>query len=78
MIIMKQLRRMVVMMMREKSGWTRMWMATRRTGLNGESTHRASSALNRKMSLPLLMTMKVCVYDQGEKKYNVGVGRWKG
>ena len=35
MIIMKQLSRMVVMMMREKSGCTRMWMATRRTGLKG-------------------------------------------
>ena len=59
MIIMKQLSRMVVMMMSEKSGWTRMWMATRRTGENGEITQSASSALKRKMSLPLLITMKV-------------------
>ena len=60
MIIMKQLSKMVVMIMSEKSGCTRMWMATRRTGLKGESTHRASAAENRKMSLPFEMTMNVC------------------
>ena len=38
MIIIKQLRRMVVMIMSEKSGWTRMWMATRLTGEKGEMT----------------------------------------
>ena len=31
-IIMMQLRRMVTMMMREKRGWTRTWMATLRMG----------------------------------------------
>ena len=60
MIIMKQLSRMVVMMMREKSGCTRMWMATRRTGLKGDSTHSASAAEKRKMSFPFEMTMNVC------------------
>ncbi len=59
MIIMKQLSRMVVMIMSEKSGCTSMWMATRRTGLNGDSTQRASDAEKRKMSLPLEMTMNV-------------------
>ncbi len=62
---MKQLSRMVVMMMSEKSGCTRMWMATLRTGENGEITQRASVAEKRKMSFPLLTTMKVCV---GRKK----------
>ena len=60
MIIMKQLSKMVVMIMSEKSGCTRMWMATRRTGLKGESTQRASAAENRKMSFPFEMTMNVC------------------
>ncbi len=59
MIIMMQLSRMVAMMMSEKSGCTRMWMATLRTGLKGDSAHTASSAEKRKMSLPLLMTMNV-------------------
>ena len=59
MIIVIQLRRMVRMMMREKSGWTRIWMATRRTGEKGDRNHMESSAENRKMSLPLLITMNV-------------------
>ena len=58
-IIMMQLRRMVTMMMREKRGWTSTWMATLRTGENGERNHMESSAEKRKMSLPLLITTKV-------------------
>ena len=54
-----QLRRMVTMMMREKRGWTRTWMATRRTGEKGLRNHMESSAEKRKISLPLLMTTKV-------------------
>ena len=56
---MMQLRRMVTMMMREKRGWTRTWMATLLTGEKGERNHIESSAEKRKMSLPLLITTKV-------------------
>ena len=58
-IIMRQLMRMVAMMMRENRGWTSTWMATRRTGEKGDRNHIESSAENLKMSFPLLMTMKV-------------------
>ena len=58
-IIMRQLMRMVAMMMREKRGWTSTWMATRRTGEKGDRNHIESSAENLKMSFPLLITMKV-------------------
>jgi hypothetical protein len=34
-------------------------MATRRMGLNGDRSHMASVALNRKISLPLLITTNV-------------------
>ena len=46
MIIMKQFKRMVVMIMSENMGWTWMWMATRRTGLNGDKNQSASVAEN--------------------------------
>ena len=59
-IIIRQLRRMVTMMMREKRGWTRTCIATLRTGEKGERNHMESSAEKRKMSFPLLITMKVC------------------
>ena len=58
-IIMRQLMRMVAMMMRENRGWTSTWMATRRTGEKGDRNHIESSAENLKMSFPLLITMKV-------------------
>ena len=58
-IIMRQLMRMVAMMIRENRGWTSTWMATRRTGEKGDRNHIESSAENLKMSFPLLMTMKV-------------------
>ena len=58
-IIIRQLRRIVKMIVNEKRGWTRMWMATRRTGLNGDKAQMADSAENRKMSFPLLMTINV-------------------
>ena len=56
---MRQLMRMVAMMIREKRGWTSTWMATRRTGEKGDRNHIESSAENLKMSFPLLITMKV-------------------
>ena len=56
---MRQLMRMVAMMMRENRGWTSTWMATRRTGEKGDRNHIESSAENLKMSFPLLITMKV-------------------
>ena len=34
--------------MSENIGWTKMWMATRRTGLNGDKNHIASEAENLK------------------------------
>jgi len=43
-----------------------MWMATRRTGLNGDKAQMADSAENRKMSFPLLMTINV--WKQKERK----------
>ena len=52
MIIIIQLSRMVAMIMIEKRGWTWMWMATRRTGLNGDKNPIAFVAENRKMSFP--------------------------
>ena len=58
-IIMRQLMRMVAMMMRENRGCTSTWMATRRTGEKGDRNHIESSAENLKMSFPLLITMKV-------------------
>ena len=58
-IIMRQLMRMVAMIMRENRGWTSTWMATRRTGEKGDRNHIESSAENLKMSFPLLITMKV-------------------
>ena len=36
------------MMMSENMGWTRMWIATRRTGLNGDKNQSASVAENLK------------------------------
>ena len=66
---MMQLRRMVTMMMREKRGWTRTWMATLLTGEKGERNHIESSAEKRKMSLPLLITTKVWK----KKKFNACV-----
>jgi hypothetical protein len=47
MIIIRQLRRMVKMMVNEKRGWTRMWMATRRTGLNGDRALKINFYKNR-------------------------------
>ena len=61
-IIIRQLMRMVAMMMRENKGWTNTWMATRRTGENGDRNHMESSAEKRKISLPLLMTIKVFLF----------------
>ena len=69
-IIMIQLRRMVTMMMREKRGWTRTWMATRRTGEKGLRNHIESSAEKRKISFPLLMTTKV--WELEVSKNNIG------
>ena len=48
MIIIKQFKRMVVIMMSENMGWTRMWIATRRTGLKGDKNQSASVAENLK------------------------------
>lgn len=62
MIMSIQLTNIVVMMKREKSEWTSMYMATRRIGLNGSSIHIASVAENLYISFPLLMTTKV--YEQ--------------
>ena len=50
-IIMKQFKRMVVMIMRENNGWTKMWIATRRTGLNGDKNQSASVPENLKKSI---------------------------
>lgn len=54
-----QLVKMVVMMKSENKGCTKMYIATRRIGLNGSRIHMASVALNRKMSFPLLTTTNV-------------------
>ena len=75
-IIMMQLRRMVTMMMREKRGWTSTWMATLRTGENGERNHMESSAEKRKMSLPLLITTKVWKCDVKCGVSYTGEGSW--
>lgn len=61
-----QLARMVQIMKKLKSGWIRMKMAVRRTGLKGLRIHMASVALNLKMSLPLLMT--TVVWREGERE----------
>lgn len=50
----------VVMIVTENIGWTKMYIATRRIGLKGSSAQRPSVALNLKISLPLLITTKVC------------------
>ena len=47
MIMRMQLVRMVTMMKKEKSGWTRTKMATRRMGLKGDKSQMALVALNR-------------------------------
>ena len=49
---MRQLRRMVAIIMIEKRAWTCMWMATLRTGLKGDKKPIAFVAENRKMSFP--------------------------
>lgn len=59
-IIRIQLTRIVVMINNENKGCTRMYIATLLIGLNGSSNHKASVAENLKISLPLLMTTKVC------------------
>ena len=48
MIIIRQFKRIVRIIMSENIGWTKMWMATRRTGLNGDKNHIASEAENLK------------------------------
>lgn len=60
MIISMQLTNMVVIINRENKGCTNMYIATLLIGLNGFNIHRASVAENLKISLPLLMTTKVC------------------
>lgn len=50
----------VVMIVTENIGWTKIYIATRRIGLKGSSAHRPSVALNLKISFPLLITTKVC------------------
>ena len=69
MIIMRQFKRMVKMMVREKSGCTRMWMATLRTGLKGDKAQMALSAENLKISRPLLMTMNVWKEKRSRRQY---------
>lgn len=58
-IMSMQLVKIVVMMKSENSGWTSIYIATRRNGLNGSSIHNASVAENLNMSFPLLMTTNV-------------------
>ena len=48
MIIIRQFKRIVKIMISENNGWTKMCMATRRTGLNGDKNHMASEAENLK------------------------------
>lgn len=64
-----QLARMVQIMKKLNSGWIRMKMAVRRTGLKGLRIHIASVALNLKMSLPLLITTVVCKGERGKIMY---------
>lgn len=59
-IINPQFVRMVLMITNEKSGCTKIQIATRRIGLNGSSNHIAFDAEKRKMSFPLLTTTNVC------------------
>lgn len=58
-IISIQFTRMVVIMNRENSGCTNMYIATLLIGLKGSSIHKAFVAENLKISLPLLMTTNV-------------------
>ena len=58
-IIRRQFNKIVVMMIIENSGWTSMWIATRRTGLKGDKNHKAFVAEKRNISFPLLMTTNV-------------------
>ena len=58
-IIRRQFSKIVVMMIIENSGWTSMWIATRRTGLKGDKNHKAFVAEKRNISFPLLMTTNV-------------------
>lgn len=59
-IIRIQLTKIVVIINNENKGCTRMYIATLLMGLNGSSIHKALVAENLKISLPLLMTTKVC------------------
>ena len=46
---------MVVMIIRENKGWTKIWIATRRTGLKGDKNQRASVPENLKVKNILLV-----------------------
>lgn len=59
-IISMQFTKIVVMINKENKGCTNMYIATLLIGLNGSNIHRASVAENLKISLPLLITTKVC------------------
>lgn len=58
-VMITQLTRMVTMTRKLNSGWTSMYMATRRIGLNGSSMYIEGVALNLKISCPLLTTTNV-------------------
>lgn len=59
-IISMQFTKIVVIMNSENKGCTNMYIATLLMGLNGSNIHRAFVAENLKISLPLLITTKVC------------------
>ena len=54
-----QLTRIVTITKKLNIGWTSIYMATRRIGLNGSNIHNAFVALNLNMSFPLLTTVNV-------------------
>lgn len=62
-----QLVSIVVMIVTENIGWTKIYIATRRIGLKGSSAQRPSVALNLKISFPLLITTKVCKINKVTK-----------
>lgn len=67
-IINIQFVRIVVMIISENNGCTKIEIATRRIGLNGSSNHIAFDAEKRKISFPLLTTTNVCLRVKEKKK----------